>query len=371
MKKILNSSNPYFQKSMNLYGRYEKYLPIASFFAGFSWDSLTLSRIDQLFDNFTLLTYLLLLGGFIVLTNLIDKQIIKAPFWLKYREWYPLAIQFFLGGLFSAYVVFYFQSADLSKNWMFLGLLVVLLVANEFFKNRLTNLYFQMALFFLASFSFFIFFLPVITSIMNVWMFLLGGLLSLLLVGGILYLLYRLTAINSMEELWRVCALVLGIYLVLNLFYFNNWIPPIPLSLREGGIYHHVSRVGEQYQLKFEKPEWYQFFKDSDDEFHYAAGDSIFCFASVFAPARLQTTLYHRWQQYQPAQGDWVTTDRIVYHITGGRGGGYRSYTFKRFFKSGEWRVRIETESEQLLGTLHFTVKEVPTRAYELVTTLR
>lgn len=356
---------------MRLYRQYERFVPVGSFFAGVSWDNLTLGRIDRLADSLILLAYLLLLGGLIVLVNLVEKGIVRKSFFLKYREWYPLAIQFLLGGLFSAYVIYFRQSASLTKTSLFLLILFILLVANEFLKNRLTNIYFQTALYFLASFSFFIFFLPVITKIINTWMFLAGGVLSLGLVLGMVYLLYRLLALGSREEFRRVMVLIGSLFLVLNLFYFLNWIPPIPLSLKSGGVYHQVKRVGDQYQLQFEHPEWYQIFKNDDDPFHYVPGDTVFCFTSVFAPTRLKTEVYHHWQKYSESKGRWETTDRMSFPITGGRDGGYRGYTFKRNASPGEWRIDVETKDGRLLGRIGFEVILVEQKDYRLKTIFR
>jgi hypothetical protein len=368
MKKIFSSSNPLVQKPLRFYGKYQKYLPIASFFAGFSWDNLTLGRIDRLLDSLILLLYLLFLGAVIVLLNLVDKKIIKTPLFLKYREWYPLAIQFLLGGLFSAYLIYYRQSASLTKTALFLIILLLLLVANEFLKNRLTNIYLQMSLYFLASFSFFIFFLPVITKIINLFMFILGGILSLGLVIGMLYLLFKKTALKSREEFRRVAILIGSIYLLLNLFYFLNWIPPIPLSLKLGGIYHHVQRDDDLYRLRFEQPAWYQFFKTSDNSFHYAPGDTVYCFTSIFAPTSLKTKIYHHWQKYSPNRESWETTDRISFPITGGRDGGYRGYSLKRYVSPGEWQITVETENGRLLGKISFHIVQVEEPNYRLKT---
>ena len=36
-------------------------------------------------------------------------------------------------------------------------------------------------------------------------------------------------------------------------FYFLNWIPPVPLSLKFGGIYHEVKKTGDRFELSFER----------------------------------------------------------------------------------------------------------------------
>ncbi len=105
--------------SKTFYKKHERFIPLISFFAGFTWDSFTLTRIDELMDSLILLFYFIMLGLAIVIMFFVDKGIIKKNFLIKYSEWYPAVIQFLLGGLFSTYVVFYFQSASFTKTSLF------------------------------------------------------------------------------------------------------------------------------------------------------------------------------------------------------------------------------------------------------------
>ena len=93
------------------------FMPPVFFFSGVGYDTFTLTRIDRLQDNLLLLIYLLLLGVLIVLTGRLgiepapDREQLAAlpPFarWvLRVRPYYPMAVQFLLGGLFSAYAIF-------------------------------------------------------------------------------------------------------------------------------------------------------------------------------------------------------------------------------------------------------------------------
>ncbi|MFQ5708390.1 MAG: DUF2914 domain-containing protein [bacterium] len=355
---------PLLQNILSFYDGHKKSAPVLFFFGGFTWDSFTLKRIDRWLDNLVLLSYILLLGGLIVLVNLIDIGKIKNAFILKYRTWYPLGLQFFMGGLFSAYVVFYFQSASLSKTSLFVGLLVILLVANEFLEKRLRNLYLLISLYFLASFSFFIFFIPVTTKAMNVYTFQAGGLLSLILVAGILFLFNKQGILRSRKQVILTGTPVAILFVLLNLLYTMNWIPPVPLSLRSGGIYHHVSkhRDSDLFVLKFEQPKWFQFWKKSDGPFHYEKGDTVHCFTAIFAPTRLTKRIFHHWQKYFPRRKKWVTTDRLGYFITGYRDGGYRGVTRKVNVSPGKWRVDVETEEGLLLGRINFKIKAVASK---------
>ncbi len=357
--KIKLSESTVAKKSTLYYQKHKRLLPLISFTAGFTWDSLTLTRIDRFFDNLILLAYLLLLGLSIFFIHLVDNKRIKHPKFLKYREWYPLAVQFFFGGLFSAYVVFYFQSATLSKNWLFLLFLVGLLIGNEFLKDHLENFKLNLVLFFLAAFSFFTFFLPVLLQTMNTFVFLLSGFTSLLFTGALIYGLFRTSLDSDWQKYKKVGSAVIGLFFFLNILYFVNWIPPVPLSLKEGGVYHHIHKNADQYEMRFEKGSWYQFWKKSDDTFHYAPGDTVFCFASVFAPTKLDKEIIHHWQVYNKKQGKWLTTDRRSYRIIGGRNGGYRGYTYKRNLQAGKWRVDVETKEKSLLGRINFKICKI------------
>lgn len=363
--------SPIYQKSNKLYQRHKKYFPVIFFVGGFLWDNLTLTRIDRMLDELILLAYILLLAVLIIIVNLADHRIITKDWLLKFEEWYPLGIQFFLGGLFSSYVVFYFRSASLSKNWLFIGLLVILLISNEFLEKRLKNIYLQISLLFLVSFSFFIFFFPIVTRRMNGFMFILSGFVGLVFVGFILFLLYRKFGTITTYDFRKISSLVLAIYLLINVFYYLNWIPPVPLSLKIGGIYHHVSKTEERYRLIFEQPEWYQVWKKSDNPYKHAEGDTVFCFTSVFAPTRLSKKIFHHWQHFNPKLNDWETTDHLGFQITGGRDGGYRGFTYKTNTVPGRWRVDVLTREGQLLGRIHFTIQSVAEEVQQTKTIFR
>jgi len=76
----------------------------------------------------------------------------------------------------------------------------------------------------------------------------------------------------------------------------------------------------------------------------------------VFAPTRLSTDIYHSWEHYDEAKGDWVEHLRSSYGISGGRDDGYRGYTLVQNYADGKWRCSVETERGQVLGREEFTV---------------
>lgn len=339
----------------------------ALFFAsGVTYDTLTLTRIDRLQDNLILLLYLVALGFLIVLTGRLGAAAVEpatiepqgsplARFLIKAQPFYPKAMQFLLGGLFSAYAIFYSRSATLTLTGVFLGVLVLLLMANEFLHDRLSNLRLLVALYALASFSFFTFFLPVMVGTIGTWVFLLGVALSVGVTLHVVQLIYRRNPDRSQKEVVLVGGPAVALIGLLVGFYFLNWIPPVPLSMKFGGMYREVQKQDDRFVLSFDRT-WYQVWKRSQNPF--PADEPIYCFTAVFAPVALNTTVYHHWYFRTNSSRPFVHADKIPIKIAGGREGGYRAYTFKQRLDPGDWRVDVETEDGRVVGQVSVEVAE-------------
>jgi hypothetical protein len=342
------------------------FMPPIFFFSGVGYDTLTLTRIDRLQDNLLLLIYLLLLGVLIVLTGRLgiepapDREQLAtlSPFarWvLRVRPFYPMAVQFLLGGLSSAYAIFYSRSATLTSTAIFFALLVALLVGNEFLRDRLSSLRLLVSLYALVCFAFFTFFLPVMTGLMNAAIFLVGAGLSAAVTFRVVHLIYRNNPDRSKREAVRVTAPAFGLIGLLVGFYFLNWIPPVPLSMKFGGMYREVQRQDDRFVLSFDR-EWYQVWKRSQNPF--PADEPVYCFTAVFAPVALNTTVYHHWYFRTNGNSSFTHADKIPIKIAGGREGGYRAYTFKQRLDPGDWRVDVETEDGRVVGRVSVVVAE-------------
>ena len=342
-------------------------LPAFFFLAGVTYDSLTLTRIDRPLDNLILLLYLTVLGVLVILTGRFQLGLIPSA--SEHKSWNALslihrvqphfakALQFLLGGLFSAYAIFYSQSTSFSTTAIFLGLIVVFLIANEFLQTRYSSLKMLVSLFALVTLSFLTFFLPVLTGWMNDVIFLTGVLMTGVIVWKIVQLTLQGLPHVSFYTAFTISFPALCLVILCTVLYFLNWIPPIPLSLKFGGIYHQIEKIHDEYILTYEKGPWYDLWKASNDRVTIDA--PVHCFSSVFAPVTLQTTIYHHWQ-WRPLDevASFTTTDRIPITITGGREKGYRSYTTKHRVQRGEWRVNVETEDGRILGRMKFYAEE-------------
>jgi hypothetical protein len=171
---------------------------------------------------------------------------------------------------------------------------------------------------------------------------------------------------------WRKLIFIVGaIFTSFNMLYFLNAIPPVPLSLKDIGIYHSVVRQESgDYAVSYEPGAWYELWKRSDNTFHYAPGENAYCFSSVFAPEGLSTSVYHQWEYFDEEKGEWVDSTRVSFPISGGRDKGYRSFSRKSALFEGEWRCRVETQRRALVGLRKFEIVESDVRP-ALVSTTR
>ena len=332
------------------------------FFVGFITDNIMLSRIDVLWSSLVLLAYLTIALMTVFFSALSRSRLVSGSLSERIVSWSPFVAQFAFGSLFSGYFVFYTRSASFTSSWLFVVLLGALFLGNEFFKNYYRRLEFQINILFVAIFFFATLYMPIVLGQMDAWVFLASGGVSL--VGIILFMSFLSRIVPEVIRGMKVALRVsLGsVFVVINILYFANIIPPIPLVLKEAGIYHLVLRTARgMYQAQTEHAPWYNLGARYHPIVHRTPGESLYFFSAVFAPARLSVPIFHEWQYFDSSKNEWVTTDRLQFQIVGGRDGGYRGYSVKGSVFAGEWRVRVVTERGQSLGQTKFTVVDVST----------
>jgi hypothetical protein len=274
----------------------------------------------------------------------------------------PLVIQFSFGGIFSGYVVFYSRGGTLAGSWIFLLLLVFFLIGNEFFREKYHQLNFKLTIYYIAIFSFLIFFVPVVVKKIGAWIFLGSGILSLLVMYLFLLGLKRIYAPNIKNEWAVIMRNIATVFILINILYFTNVIPPLPLSLKQINVAHGVTRVSDgSYIVEIEKHNWFDVKEYLTPTFNRYKNESITIFTAVFSPTDLNTKIIHHWQYFDRAKKDWVTTDKLTFEIFGGRDGGSRGFTTKQSIQTGKWRVDVETERGQLIGREVFSVVNTQT----------
>lgn len=332
--------------------RLKQAFPALAFFGGFLWDALTLGRSVGVMDLWLLSVYLLAAGGLLWWLGKRHAASSAPAIPTPRSEWLEsgpyLLLQFCFGSLFSALFIFYFKSSShfLAGLWA-LGL-GILLVANEFLDDHYRRFTLTWAFFGLCAMLLLTFVIPhVVGSIGALW-FVLGTLAGAGLAHGL-----RLKTPGQPGRIlpvWLIAAGLLSAYVL-------DIIPPVPLVKKAIDVGHALTRTAGDYRLLQEKSPWWVFWRRTESEIHLAPGEPIYCVSAVFAPSGLSTRLVHHWQRYERG---WVTYSRIPFSLAGGRGGGYRGYTYKRNLAPGEWRVRVETEDGRTVAIHRFEISTEP-----------
>jgi hypothetical protein len=338
------------------YARAHVSLSSVSLLGGFVFDAVTLKRIDMFWENFWVVVHILGVALCIFWVTREANFSSQREGWATTLDhWLVNLLQFLFGGLLSTFMVFYFRSGTFWVSWPFYLLLTAAFVANEKFKSQYTRLEFQLSVFFLSLFCFLIFILPVVIHAVGRLVFLLSGALSLGLWWIFVCALRKRAKENISHHMQTIVASTAAIFIVINVLYFMNVIPPLPLSLQEAGIHHSITRTaGGTYIVQTERQGWLGFFRLAP-RFHSAPGEPVYFYSAVFCPTSLNTEIIHEWQTYDSRRG-WITADRIRLSVRGGRDGGYRTYSVKSGLKPGAWRVNVEIPTGAILGRFRFNV---------------
>lgn len=338
------------------YTRFERPISSASLLGGFAFDAVTLKRVDTFWENFWIIAHLAVVAICILLVNRTENHGADPEDPSKVDFWFFNTLQFFFGGLLSTFLVFYFRSGSLRVSWPFFLMLGAAFLANEKLKSYYARLTFQLSFFFLSLFCFAIFILPVVLHAIGPFIFLLSGAVSL----ALLYLFLRFLPSGVDEKLsigrrrtLNIC--IATIFVTINVLYFLNIIPPIPLSLQDASVHHAITRNAEgNYDVLSEDHGPLHFFR-LIEIVHARPGASVYVYSAIFSPTSLNTKIVHEWQFYEPKRG-WTTMSRVELPVRGGRGGGYRTYSVRNGITAGAWRVNVESPSGALLGRLRFNV---------------
>lgn len=348
-----------FERIKRWYFRYERYLIPGSLLLGVTTDALLFQNINLNFA-FSILTWHLFMAGIAIAfiqsyDALWFSQSRKA--WQYLRLFAPLVLQYTFGALLSGFLIFYWFSSAFTASWPFIVLIIFLMISNDLLKKYYLWLNIQIGVYFFILFSYCALILPFLLRNIAVWVFLLSGLVSLILISLYLYALAKI--IPTIYERWKLLAgIIVGVFVALNFMYFTNIIPPVPLSLREAGIYYSITRAEGEYRIVTADKYWWQRFYPRST-IKVLPGQRIYMYTAIFTPTRLDTDIVHHWQYYNDNTRNWTTRIKITYPISGGRDGGYRGFSLINNPPAGLWRVDVETKRGQVIGRKTFRVEIV------------
>jgi len=352
------------------YKRHERLLLPGAIFVGLVGDFITVRFINLATVQIILSIHALLVGMWIVIIHSSWGKALEGRKFLQYvRLFAPVALYYSFGAMFSMFLVLYSTSGYLFSSAPFLATIAFLLIGTEVFKKQFQRLSVQIVAYFFALLSLFVLVVPYVTRELGTLIFLLSGALSVLIMWGYLSLLFSVSP-EAKERRRLLSMSVAGTFLLVNILYFTNTIPPFPLSLRDGGIYDSVERlpgVGT-YRVVREEQRWYErlFFVETVRVESPRA--TLFMYSSIFAPTDLDIRVVHEWKRWGGRGFEVVS--RIAYPIRGGRDEGFRGYTFSSRITPGLWWVTVETEGGRVIGGRFFRVvqaeRALPNVVYEL-----
>jgi Protein of unknown function (DUF2914) len=336
---------------------------VAFFVAGFVFDMLMLGRVDSWHVIGQQSVYLVVVT--LLLVQMLREEGTPSPepanvsrlrrWYLKYR---PAAVNFLLGTLLNVYTIFFFKSSSLLVSFAFMGVLVLLLLANEAKRLKFFGLSLKFALLSLCFLCFFAYVIPVFVGSVGLPVFLLSvaaGCLPLIAAGAWI----RMSAPGQFALARRQIFIPLGLVVLGFLtFYLFRLVPPVPISIPFIGVYHAVERTEQGYRLDHQRPRsrWWH---NGDQTFLAQPGDKVYVFFRIFSPTRFSDQVLMRWYRKDPARG-WLLQDSIPIKILGGREKGFRGYGVKASYQSGEWKVQIETNDGREIGRIYFDLESVP-----------
>ncbi len=336
--------------------RYERHLSVAATILGFVIDNALLKRPDDIAAILLLYSYLILSGIFIFAIHFAEEGVWTGEWKTALRPWLPIGLQFIFGSLFSAFIVFYSRGASLSASWPFLLLLLIVFAGTEVFKKYQDRLVYQCTLYFFGLFSFCVYYVPLSVGSIGTNVFLISGAVAAVafaLFTGVLFLTGRK---RFSANLKRIVVTAVSVYALMNLLYFTHVLPPLPLALKDIGVYHLLVRTETGYEVSGERVNFLETIFGSET-LHIKKGESAYVFSSVFTPVAIRTNLVHRWEHQD--NGKWVTTSVVSFPVIGGRDGGYRGFSQIDGIPEGEWRVSVETMGGQPIGRTAFSVQYV------------
>ncbi|HWA02901.1 MAG TPA: DUF2914 domain-containing protein [Rhizomicrobium sp.] len=336
--------------------RYERQLSAFGMVAGFVTDNFMFRRIDLPNTQAVFIAYLAAAAFTILLLHALNARADPEKPPPRWRGFIPLVTQFALGGLWSGFLIFYTRSAVLLESWPFLLVLAAIFVGNEIFRHYYERLVFTATLFFFGLFSYAIVTVPILTHRVGVFTFLLSGFAALAIFLAFLELLARFGRPSFESSKWQIAIGAAAVYALINLFWFTNVLPPLPVALAGAGVFHSVRHTGDAYIGTGEAKRWYTGMF-SPQVVHVEPGRPLYVYSAVFAPVRFTERVVHSWQHFDPRRKRWIAVSNVSYTISGGRDGGYRGYTIKRNPEPGEWRVDIALAAGHLLGRVRFRVE--------------
>ncbi len=348
------------KKLIDLFKKYSRFFSSLGLVSGLIITPFTLTRIDELSNNLWIIIQIIIAVLGIVVLNYLENKIKVGKISQKYSGsinfWFALIIQFAFGNLFSTYITFYFRSSTIFLSWPFILIIFALLIGNEIWVKHYSRLTLQLTTLFLSLYMFLIFFLPVAFNRIGNDIFIYSGISSLIFIFVLVLILFSFSREKFIKSKKGLVFSILGTYIIVNGMYFLNIIPPLPLSVKEAGIYYGISKVNGEYIFDGPIKTWKDYFSIYET-FYKKENKPVYVFTSIFSPTKFNQKIIHEWQYYDVVYKEWVVSSVVYLDTLGGRDEGYRTYSMKENIYNGKWRVNVLTLNKRVIGRVNFEVK--------------
>ncbi len=330
------------------------HVSLAVFLLGFVLDYLTLPSINSIYTYMLLSVYL---GAVALLLFFRTLPVVrKHRHGERMRLFALIPLQFLYGALMSALLVFTLRGAPFTLYALFVGLLLVIILLNEYYRKQFGELTIQVWGLYTILLLLGIFIIPTFTGFIGIAAFIAGSVSALVCIAVLLgvYLLLHRTEI--VPVLLRLVIGIAVITVLVVLLFVGKLLPPLPLMLRDIAVVHQFNKIGDTYTGYVESKTLRERLPWSTQTLSRRAGEALSVYTSVIAPRVLRTTLVHHWEYYDVDRSSWISMTRVAFPIRGGRETGYRGYSTKEQLFAGLWRVSVETDHGDLLGRTKFYV---------------
>lgn len=313
-----------------------------------------LSRIDEPGMLLQQGAYLILCGALLAVTQRMELLKLEPPPALRKAFHYvDHAMHFMLGTLLNAYSIFYFHSASGLTALGFVVVIGALLALNELPRFQKLGPVVLYALYSICLTSYLAYLYPVLLGRIRPWMFYAAVGTALVPLG--LHVLLLLRWGRAFDHVARHAAIpAFGVQALFLLLYALRIAPPVPLAVKEMGIYHDVRRVAGGRVLLHQPRSW-KFWQKGDQDFLERKGDRVFCFARIFAPARFRDRVELVWYRDDPKRG-WIEHYRFPLTISASSERGFAAEGYLTHPPPGRYRAELQSDDGRTMGLLHFRV---------------
>lgn len=335
------------------------------FLFGFITDAFLLPEVDNPITKYLGLSYLVVLAIIIPLREWVVARNTASSFEQRLFSILTFGVSFFSGSALSFVFVYAMRSASLAASWPLFLILLICMAANEFISTHNYRLTLDIAVFFIAVVFYSIFNVPILFGSVNDVVFLISVAIAIGISFMFMWLLQH-TSETAESERARGFALAVGVPMFVGMLYMLNVIPAVPLTLKQSGVYHLVTKTDSGEYIAQSEIDGRFFARYREHVYHLTDSDTgIYFFSSVQAPAQLSAPITHVWEKYDYDTASWIPSTTISFSLTGGRSEGYRAYSKKENISPGLWKVTVKVDNNRIIGQMKFKIEKGDSVAVE------